>query len=177
MTNQETIAKIHKWEAAGLGKGPFRCIGCEEKTYQACQGAPIQPGGSCDYCGMGIRYCFTILSADGKRFKVGSSCVLKTNAKGSVIADHVKREAARMARAAAAEIKAEKMELAKLIAIEKLQGKREALSAMPHPRASEGGYWADQSYADQIDWMMDNAGDARIISEIGKALKKLSDQP
>lgn len=69
---------MHVFEKAGLGKAPFRCVGLTEKVYQSCQGAPVQPGGSCDYCGTGIRWCFDIRSADGKRFVVGSSCVERT---------------------------------------------------------------------------------------------------
>lgn len=67
----------HRFEAAGLGKAPFRYIGMYEETFQACPGAPVQPGSSCDYCGQGIRYCFSIRSADGKVSKVGSECINK----------------------------------------------------------------------------------------------------
>lgn len=72
----------HVFEAAGLGKAPFRCVGVVEVTYQACPGAPIQPGGSCDYCGTGISIHCKIKSADGKEFKVGSDCVRKTGDAG-----------------------------------------------------------------------------------------------
>jgi hypothetical protein len=72
-----TIA-IHPFERANLGTAPFRCTGSYESKYQACQGAPIQPGSSCDYCGQGIMTVFTIKSADGKTFKVGCDCVART---------------------------------------------------------------------------------------------------
>lgn len=43
---------IHKFELAGLGKAPFHFTGqVSEKTYQACNGAPVQPASTCDYCG------------------------------------------------------------------------------------------------------------------------------
>lgn len=73
-----TVAAIHPFERANLGKAPFRCTGSYESRYQACWGAPIQPGSSCDYCGQGIMTVFTIKSADGKTFKVGCDCVAKT---------------------------------------------------------------------------------------------------
>lgn len=73
-----TAAAVHPFERAGLGKGPFRCIGSYESKFQACHGAPIQPGTSCDYCGQGIMTAFKIKSADGNQFKVGCDCVAKT---------------------------------------------------------------------------------------------------
>lgn len=69
---------IHPFERAKLGMAPFRCVGWYESKYQACHGAPIQPGSSCDYCGQGIMLVFRITSSDGKEFKVGCDCVAKT---------------------------------------------------------------------------------------------------
>jgi hypothetical protein len=71
----------HPFTRAGFGPAPFRCVGMTVEKYQACQGAPIQPGTSCDYCGTGIMYAFWIVNADeSRRFKVGCDCVAKTNA-------------------------------------------------------------------------------------------------
>lgn len=67
----------HKFEEAGLGQAPYDFIQVVDKVYQACQGAPIQPGSSCDYCGTGIRYEYWLRSADAREFKVGCDCVLK----------------------------------------------------------------------------------------------------
>ena len=72
----------HKFESAGLGKAPFRFIGYEHKTYQAHPSAPVQVGGSCDYCGQGISNMYHVKSADGNRFKVGSDCIAKVDDKG-----------------------------------------------------------------------------------------------
>ncbi len=69
---------IHPFERSHLGLAPFRCVGWYESKYQACHGAPIQPGSSCDYCGQGIMLVFRIKSSDGKEFKVGCDCVAKT---------------------------------------------------------------------------------------------------
>ena len=33
---------------------PWRYLGMTVEKYQACPGAPIQPGASCDHCGTGI---------------------------------------------------------------------------------------------------------------------------
>ena len=76
--NQGKLMKQHVFEKAELGKAPFKFVSYEYKVYQACQGAPIQVGGSCDYCGTGIKHFHWITSADGNRFKVGSECVNKT---------------------------------------------------------------------------------------------------
>jgi len=73
---------IHTFEAAGLGKAPYRFVGYQKLIYQACQGAPIQPGGSCDYCGTAIINAFFLKSADDKTFKVGCDCIEKSGDKG-----------------------------------------------------------------------------------------------
>lgn len=67
---------IHRFEAAGLGKAPFKVVGCREIIHTA--GGVSKAGGTCDFCGTGIRYAFLIESSDGKIFKVGSDCVKRT---------------------------------------------------------------------------------------------------
>jgi hypothetical protein len=76
----EEDTKVHCFERAGLGKAPFRVIGFEVRKYQACPGAPVQPGASCDYCGTGIMNVFHIKGAgsEAAAFKVGCDCVAKT---------------------------------------------------------------------------------------------------
>lgn len=83
--------RIHPFEAAGLGKAPFKCVGYEYRTFQACQGAPVQVGGSCRYCGQGICHTYLIKSSDGKTFPVGSNCVEKTNSKGAKILTEIQQ--------------------------------------------------------------------------------------
>jgi hypothetical protein len=78
---------LHKFERAGLGKGPFRFIGARENWYSAGPGHK-QPGGSCDFCGNGIANEFWFKSADGKQFKVGSECFHKSGDKVNVSAVH-----------------------------------------------------------------------------------------
>lgn len=74
--------QTHKFELAGLGRYPFRCVGHYEAKFQACHGAPVLPGSSCDYCGTAIMQVFRIQSSDGKSFKVGIDCVAKTGDAG-----------------------------------------------------------------------------------------------
>jgi hypothetical protein len=69
---------MHPFEVAGLGKAPFRCVGVSENVYVTAGGAHRQAGGSCDYCGTGIRWEYSIISSDQKRFVVGCDCVEKT---------------------------------------------------------------------------------------------------
>lgn len=73
---------IHVFEAAGLGAPPYRFTGLNTNVYQACPGAPIQPGGSCDYCGTALMNEFHFVSKEGKTFKVGCDCIRKTGDKG-----------------------------------------------------------------------------------------------
>ena len=104
--------RIHVWEAAGLGKAPYKFLGMTEEKFQAVPGdpsCPIQPGTSCDYCPMAIMNAFWFRSADGKEFKVGCDCFYKSNSDKALErqVDSAKREHerklsdARKARAAA----------------------------------------------------------------------------
>jgi hypothetical protein len=65
---------VHPFERAGLGLAPFRFVGVTENMIRHPDGT-CQPGGTCDYCANGIRWECHVLSADGKRFKVGCDCI------------------------------------------------------------------------------------------------------
>jgi hypothetical protein len=136
---------IHKFEAAGLGKAPFRFVGCESKTYQACPGAPLQPGGSCDYCGTAITIHCHVVSADGRRFKVGSDCIAKVGDAGLKRAVDAKKKEARKAREAA-----RIAEGAGMLYDPEL---RERLEREPHPNGFKG-----KTLLDWANWMLDHAG-------------------
>jgi hypothetical protein len=84
LTKTDNPAEIglHVFERAGLGKAPYAVIGAFECKYQACPDAPVQPGGSCDYCGTGIMYAIELRSHDGRIFKVGSDCINKAGDSG-----------------------------------------------------------------------------------------------
>ena len=76
---------MHKFEAAGLGKAPYRLVGNYLSYYQAIPGdpnCPMQPGTSCDYCSMAIADVYRVESADGREFKLGCDCVNKIGDKG-----------------------------------------------------------------------------------------------
>lgn len=87
-TDQRTTQEMvytHPWMTAGLGNAPFVFIRMQENLYYPCRDisggvntsvAPV-PGGTCAYCGQGIRYECVIKSADGKEFTVGQDCVQK----------------------------------------------------------------------------------------------------
>lgn len=82
---------VHRFEAAGLGTAPFTLESFQICKWQACPGAPIQPGAACDYCGQSIMLVFVIRGADGRRFKVGCDCVEKTGDAGLINATRQRR--------------------------------------------------------------------------------------
>lgn len=89
------MSAVHPFEAAKLGVAPFRCTRVTVEKYQACHGAPIQPGTSCDYCGTGIMYAYWIKGSDERpEFKVGCDCVARTGA----VVDGFKAEKAKQAK-------------------------------------------------------------------------------
>jgi hypothetical protein len=69
---------MHPFEKAGLGKAPFRCVGVTENVWTSGCGTIQKAGGTCDYCGTGIRYEYIIISADNHRHVVGCDCVERT---------------------------------------------------------------------------------------------------
>ena len=71
----------HAFEVAGLGTAPFRFTGASENVITYPDGTQ-QAGGSCDYCGTGIRLECHVRSADGKNFKVGCNCIAKVGDTG-----------------------------------------------------------------------------------------------
>ena len=151
----------HKFEAAGLGKAPFSFAGFYESKYQACPGAPIRAGSSCDYCGTAIMGCFKVRSADGREFKVGCDCIAKVGDRGllKVVADHERK-----VRRAKADAKAKAVSAELVVVIEAVTPK---LQAMPHPFPA---------YAAQGRTMLDSvknrlggsgaAGRARLLKEL-----------
>jgi len=152
-TNGEQVGStVHVFERAGLGKAPFQFVGMNKNAYQACPGAPMQPGGTCDYCGASIMFEFFIRSADGKTFKVGSDCVCKFDTGGlRRVVDAKVRE---MKRKANIERQDAKIARAK----ELLPQVADKLRAQPHPqdwRAKQG----ETLYACVV-WYFANAGRA-----------------
>jgi len=153
----------HIWERYGLGKAPFRVAGFSVEKYQACPGAPVQPGGSCTICGQGIMNVFRVRSADGHEFKVGPDCVAKAGDAGLRKAvDKVIREHRREVRWAR-----EKAQLEDGRAFLARSDVRAALAARPSPiawRAEQG-----DTMADWADWMMSRAGATGQLAVISAA--------
>jgi len=156
---------IHAFEVAGLGKAPFKFTGMSEKVYQACHGAPVQPGSVCDYCGTAIRYEFWIKSADQKTFKVGCDCVSKTDDMGL----------RRVVDGAMADFKRKQLHdknTAKVDEVKSLMDKADVqarLRSLSHPHAgmaSEG-----KTLLQYAEWMMLNAGVAGKL-KLGKMIRE-----
>lgn len=72
----EILKKIHEFELADLGKAPFTFIGLEIRDNKCPD--------TCKYCGKDIVYCYLLKSSDGKRFFVGSNCILKSGDSGLI---------------------------------------------------------------------------------------------
>ena len=102
-TDNPAEVGMHVFDRAGLGKPPYKFIGFVTKKYQACQGAPVQPGACCDYCGQGIMYVCQLESADKKHFEVGCDCIRRAGDAGLLRAYKNRPEVRAMNRAKAAD--------------------------------------------------------------------------
>jgi hypothetical protein len=151
--------ETHKFERAGLGKAPFQVVGCEERRGPIDMGggltvgAPGQPMGCCDFCGTGIVDCFTIQSADGRRFVVGNVCVNKTGDAGLIKV--VKSEVARLRTEARHRREAAKIQ--KLVAMLDDPRVQEWLDSLGHPR-TDSAFFASQTRLDWAMWLLNHAG-------------------
>lgn len=161
---------IHVFEKAGLGKAPFKVVGFTVEKYQACQGAPIQVGGSCDYCGTGIMNTYHIQSADGNTFKVGCECVNKTGDKGMIKrVQKMERDRKRKDRHAR-----EAKRVNRMFGLLSMDTVRDDLASRPHPmdfRADQG-----DTELDWAEWLARNSGTsgrirvARKLEDVAKGL-------
>jgi len=151
---------MHPFERAGLGKAPFRFVGLTssdllfgerilnraeyERTGVA---LTTKPGGTCAYCGTYIVNMCNVVSADGRRFHVGTDCVAKVgDAKLSAPVDEAKRARIRARRVAKAA--AEMRALEEAIAPDSMRAR---LAALPHPikwRADKG-----ETLLAWVEWM------------------------
>lgn len=158
--------KIHPFEERGLGKAPFRYVGCYEDRgphrhvvdgVELTVGSPGQPMGTCDYCGQGIAICCRIESADGKSFVVGSDCVLKTT-KAAATTD-ADRANAKMRAEVNRDVNARRKAQRHLRDAEKLAAAKawidanaDALDAIPNPKRP------GETLRDQAEWFWAHAG-------------------
>lgn len=152
--SEDEMEPTHVFERAGLGVAPFTFVGCEHKTYQACPGAPIQPGGACAYCGTGIVVHCIIRDANGREFAVGNECVRKTGDAGLRKDQNKALTAARHAR--------EDARIAEGVAW--AAEHRDALESVCEKRGS---------LAEKIDWYMRNAGRSGKLRILAYARKRL----
>lgn len=163
---QNTKSNIHKFEAAGLGVAPFKCVAVYSKVYKASPDAPAQVGGACDYCSTGIVQHCEILSADGRRFVVGNECVRHTYDKNLISETQVKVNA--LKREQRHEREAARIEAAKTLLTDvRIQA---ALIETPHPiaaRAEKG-----ETMLDSVEWFFANAGNKGKI-EMSKMIEKI----
>ncbi len=76
---------------AHLGPAPYHFQGVTQNLFTVA-GCPeaSKPGGTCDHCGTGILWEFHLVAADGRAFKVGSSCITKSGDAGlrHAVTDH-----------------------------------------------------------------------------------------
>lgn len=183
MDNTMTPAELNqgsiwaaKFEAAGLGKAPYKFLGARTVTYQACQGAPVQPGGSCDWCATGIYDQYRFRSSDGREFKLGCDCFHKAMAAslaanalgtdGAKLLAQVKTAERKLAREkAAAKRAATKATLADMLQDETV---RTFLQNAEHPRGFSG-----LTALDWAQWFAANAGgtgQAKVVKAIRKMM-------
>lgn len=169
-TDNQALIGIHKFEAAGLGKAPFRFQGVRENLFRTPDGH-CKPGGSCDYCGTGIRDEFWLSSADGQQFKVGCDCIRKAGDKGLLQAYKSSPEfrAKQAAKRQADRIKAT-AELNQLIA-----DNADKLRAIPHPQGFINRKTNEPlTGLDWAIWMQDHcglSGKKAIIRRLKQILK------
>lgn len=100
-----TTVRAHPWELAGLGRAPFRYVGMYENLFRMPDGS-AKAGGTCDYCGTGIRYCFKCVSADDKAFVVGCDCIARCHLPAERIVGETEKALKEFKRKARAEARA-----------------------------------------------------------------------
>lgn len=163
--------QVHRFELAGLGKGPFRFTGrVTEKVFVACPGAPAKAGSSCDYCSTAIRYEFWVSSADGREFKVGCDCIHKTGDRGLIQQISAAERKLRDAKNLAAKARKAAMLSARIDeATRLLPSVVSTLASQKHPNQ----YFADQgkTLLDYVRWCFENRAGEKACSIIEATCK------
>lgn len=173
MIPPQTETKLHRFERAGLGLAPFRCIGIESRVGPIdlgnghFVGAPGQPMGTCAYCGTGIADCRIILSADKKRFIVGNECVAHTADKALI--SESKRFTRERDRAKRLDKMKRDEEVLKGVLAD--PSSREGLNALPHPVE----YMAERGHTllGYIEFMRQSAGASGMARAVRICRKNL----
>lgn len=151
-----TIINRHAFEVAGLGKAPFRFVGMSEKVHPNGDGT-VKAGGTCSYCGTGIRFLCHIVSSDGKSAAVGTNCINKVGDNGLIKA----YKSSQTFRAHQRALRAEKAKAVFNELTEILNANRSTLENQPHPmgfidRATGRALTA----WDDAQWYLSRCGDA-----------------
>lgn len=162
-TDSPELVGKHCFEVAGLGLAPFRFIGLSDNVITNPDGTS-RPGGSCDYCGNGIRHECHVKGADGRQFKVGSDCIAKVGDAGLLRAFKTspawRAHQRKLAAAKAARVSAEVRAI--------VEANKARLAALPHPRGfTDRATGAPLTALDQAEWMLANAGKAGRAGLLG----------
>ncbi len=143
-----------------LGQSPYRYVGMTENKFSNGDGT-WKPGGCCDHCATGILYEFRFRSADGKVFKVGSSCVEKSGDAGlrRVISADVRKLDREKRQARAGRVADELDGL--------IETHKDKLASMAHPKAwlAEKG----ETMLDNVLWLRERcgaAGTSRLLKQV-----------
>jgi len=159
----------HVFELAGLGLAPFNFVGMIEKIFKA--GDQVKAGGTCAFCGTGIRFCCRIESADGKSFIVGTDCVNKTGDKGIIEAYKNSAEYRSYQRELRYKREYDKIEQVKQL----IADNSEKLASFPHPRGfQDRATGKPLTFLDHCNWYMANAGNSGKCSLFGQITKRLN---
>lgn len=151
-----------------MGQAPFRVIGVEEKVFRAFPGDTGKAGGTCDFCGTGIRWVYTIESADGKRWGIGCDCVRHVGDSG------LKRQATEMQRGIDRKNRMKKAIEKAAILKQWWAEHRAELAEYPHPFSQHAK--AGKTYADYIDYCLVGAAESSQVTRLIGAKNYLGHQ-
>lgn len=155
-TENATLVGKHAFEVAGLGLAPFVFIGVSENVITYPDGSQ-QAGGTCDFCGNGIKTECHVRSADGKQFKVGCNCIEKVGDKGVLEAYKNSPEYRRHQRELRQKREVAREDAAK-VELEDLEVRYE-FSKYPHPHGFRNRETGELMTAeDAISWTLSNRG-------------------
>ena len=176
MINANNATDTHRWQTIGLGAAPFTLTTYSDHAARADEDGMIRTelkggvthmtkgGGTCAACGKAIMVLVGVMSADGKRFHVGTECAAHAGdaLRHEVVKAKVAARAAKQRKASAA-ARWERCAAA-------MAANRDTLAAHPHPKA-----WAAAkglTLADWCDWMAANGG-ARARAEVCRAVEAI----
>jgi hypothetical protein len=166
--NAKSPAKVHTF--AHLGEYPYTYIGYQYLTYQACPGAPIQVGGSCDHCMTGIKDAFYFRSADGKEFKVGNQCVAKAGDSG--LKKAIDKDLKKIRRERKAKRDNERIGAAMAL----YEANKDYLATLPHPMGfTDRETGKPLTFMDYVEYMKKCCGVSgmlRVAKTITKAIEE-----